>query len=764
MSNVGVKQQSVIVNFNPSFMNGKAYDFKQNFNRELVIDKNAEVMLYNASLTRKPIAIGEDTFVSIVIDSAFPKMYKFPIGDDDSRIIGGIANKELQISDLTRSNIQALIPKGTYTRQKFLQTLADNFNDGFFLDNVDGLYDNLAYVDFLQDNGYPRVEKVLNNLNYRFAIIDDENGLFYGLTLDTSIVSQGTFRPRESLCVRRMTCDHGEVAPIGGAVPTAASGHNMALESSLQKMTTQTSKATGNDIIIPVGEVADATKFEYYCLGDSPLLPVSGNRNPIKNYDTSNISFFEWSFDFENVNTNAPKRGARDTYACCVMTNDYLLGSHNDIAPNVDLATFQVNPNLNGNNGDMPIGFFGLYERLNTNAEDEILNSEVVLFENEYLQQADGDTYRSRGGFCMDENARYERKFIFQNRDGNTTEFSSFKFIIYCVDTGSPATNEPDLLQDGSSFGQRKYYYQLLGLEGSGLEGSWTLLYDQRNSDSYIPPSIMEDGSLAKMVDSARADANYENARCDVGLKPLLCMKNPVVPSTNDPQDGDFFFNPVGSFALTIDYHAANYAGGVGAQAKDIFLNRTIDTYVMQSQGVLRNVLGIDYLDPVFLQTNGRTPIANDNVPSANDDDLQPTENRKNPNIFQSERGFFAGYTDVYSDLNSYNIEIQSLPIKTYNTTSRQLDYTTKPFVNPAGAIRPVVFNVPTLIDGTTTNINSVYINKEVKPTIPKFISLDNAERIKLNTLEIKIVRANTNEEADEIVDCNLELIIKNNT
>ena len=41
MSNVNVKQQSVIVNYNPSFMNGKAYDFKQNFNRELVIDKNA---------------------------------------------------------------------------------------------------------------------------------------------------------------------------------------------------------------------------------------------------------------------------------------------------------------------------------------------------------------------------------------------------------------------------------------------------------------------------------------------------------------------------------------------------------------------------------------------------------------------------------------------------------------------------------------------------------------------------------------------------
>ena len=110
------------------------------------------------------------------------------------------------------------------------------------------------------------------------------------------------------------------------------------------------------------------------------------------------------------------------------------------------------------------------------------------------------------------------------------------------------------------------------------------------------------------------------------------------------------------------------------------------------------------------------------------------------------------------------NIEITSLPIKTYNTTSRQKDYNTKPFVNPAGSIRPVVFNVPTLIEGETTQINSVYLTKEVKPTIPKFISLDNAERVKLNTLEIKVTRAETNEEADEITDCKLELIIKNKT
>ena len=671
-----------------------------------------------------------------------------------------------RIDNITKKNIQVIVPQGTYTRQSFLEKLGGAVNSRLYVYNnvVD---DNTAYVDYLQNNGFARVEQVIDNLNYRFAMIDDENGLFYGLTLDTSIVTTGTFRTNESLCTRRMTIDHGEVAPIGGAVPTAASGHNMALESSLQKMTTQLSKATGNDTITPSGAVADATKFEYYALADSPILPVGGNRDPIKDFDTTNIAFFEWSFDLERVDTAAAKRGARDTYACCVMTNDYLLSTHNPIAPSVDLATFQVNPNINGDNGDMPVGFFGVYERLNTDANDTILNSEVVLFENEYLQQANASKYRDDEGggtqYIMNENARYERKLIFQNRDGNTIEFTSFKFIIYSVDTGE-VLEDQDAINVGKNMGTRKYYYQLLGLEGGYGTGAWRVLYDQRNSDSYIPAQIVEDGSLAKMVNSGRGDANYNNARCDVGLKPLLAMKNPIVPTSNDPQDGDFFFNPCGTFALAIDYHAPNYAGGVGAQAKDIFLNRIIPSYGFQSQGVIRNILGVDYLDPVFLQADGRTPIAFLDAVSTSTKEVQKIDNRKIPNIFQSERGFTAGYTEIYSDLNSYNIEVTSLPIKTYNTTSRQKDYNTKPFVNPAGAIRPVVFNVPTLIEGETTQINSVYLTKEVKPTIAKFISLDNAERIKLNTLEIKITRAETNEEADEITDCKLELIIKNKT
>ena len=555
MSNVNVKQQSVIVNYNPSFLNGKAFDFKQNFNRELVIDEDAEVMLYNAALTRKPIVLPQETKVSVVIDVNDCK-YQTPQGDDF------LVPEASRIDNITKKNIQVIVPKGTYTRQSFLEKLGAAVNSRLYVYNQVP-DDNTAYVTFLKANGFPRVEQVIDNFNYRFAMVDDENGLFYGLTLDTSIVSNGSFRTFESLCTRRMTIDHGEVAPIGGAVPTAASGHNMALESSLQKMTTQLSKATGNDTITPSGAVADATKFEYYALADSPILPVGGNRDPIKNFDTTNIAFFEWSFDLERVDTDAAKRGARDTYACCVMTNDYILSTHNAIAPSVELATFQVNPNINGDNGDMPVGFFGVYERLNTDANDNILNSEVVLFENEFIQQADASKYRDdeEGGtqYIMNQNARYERKLIFQNRDGNTIEFTAFKFIIYSVDTGE-VLDEQDVINVGENMGTRKYYYQLMGLEGGYGTGAWRVLYDQRNSDSYIPSQIVEDGSLAKMVDSGRSSGSYANARCDVGLKPLLAMKNPIVPTSNDPQDGDFFFNPCGTFALTIDYHAPNYA------------------------------------------------------------------------------------------------------------------------------------------------------------------------------------------------------------
>ena len=53
------KTQSVILNINENYANNKPSDYKTAVSQKFSIGKNAEVALYNASLSRKPIYIDD---------------------------------------------------------------------------------------------------------------------------------------------------------------------------------------------------------------------------------------------------------------------------------------------------------------------------------------------------------------------------------------------------------------------------------------------------------------------------------------------------------------------------------------------------------------------------------------------------------------------------------------------------------------------------------------------------------------------------------
>jgi hypothetical protein len=60
-----MEQQSIIVNFNPNFANGSASDFTQPFNKQLQIEANSEVALYQGNLQRKTIVVPQSEQIEI---------------------------------------------------------------------------------------------------------------------------------------------------------------------------------------------------------------------------------------------------------------------------------------------------------------------------------------------------------------------------------------------------------------------------------------------------------------------------------------------------------------------------------------------------------------------------------------------------------------------------------------------------------------------------------------------------------------------------
>ena len=108
-----------------------------------------------------------------------------------------------------------------------------------------------------------------------------------------------------------------------------------------------------------------------------------------------------------------------------------------------------------------------------------------------------------------------------------------------------------------------------------------------------------------------------------------------------------------------------------------------------------------------------------------------------------------AGLTKLSSDDQRYNIEV-NLPVKAYNTTEQT--------TNDIGQTRTIVYNTNASL-GTDDNPSVGLINKELQPSNLKYLSLNNPNPIKLNTLDINIRRAKTNALAEEITDSSLELI-----
>ena len=268
----------------------------------------------------------------------------------------------------------------------------------------------------------------------------------------------------------------------------------------------------------------------------------------------------------------------------------------------------------------------------------------------------------------------------------------------------------------------KDYYYQVIGINTysanpivAGTPGE--VIFDSRDFGIKLPQRIVDAGLLTNCVTSDR----HSGSRGTLGLQPYFVFKDcpPGYQLRNVMGTGNGLYsrwdgvtNLSGGRANVLNSYS--YSFPIRSTIKNIL---GAGTSVVSSTGSVLNSVYLPGLYPTYMEQS-------------------------------------AGIMNLFGDNVRYNIEIPSLPIKTFNTTST-VDFN-------LGNERTIIYGTGVFLTGNLTEINNTFVNLNIEPNNLKFISLNNNKSIKLNNIKIQIRRAGTNQEATEITDCSIELMIKN--
>lgn len=129
---------------------------------------------------------------------------------------------------------------------------------------------------------------------------------------------------------------------------------------------------------------------------------------------------------------------------------------------------------------------------------------------------------------------------------------------------------------------------------------------------------------------------------------------------------------------------------------------------------------------------------------------------RINPNGMTDEKLQTADFcvSQFYQDNLAYNIQVDNLPINTYQSISKGNTGS----VN-IGTKKPVVLKLNSLFEGKVDNLNSSRLVRTHYENFNKNLKLRNKYGINTNNFDISVRRARSNELATEITDCSIELV-----
>jgi len=229
------------------------------------------------------------------------------------------------------------------------------------------------------------------------------------------------------------------------------------------------------------------------------------------------------------------------------------------------------------------------------------------------------------------------------------------------------------------------------------LEGTNNVIYDSKTDDCHISQALVS------------TSFKYET----VGYSNLV---------------GTYFSGLVPCFAFGALYGANDEFGFVNIRGNWINPSQSDER---------RDVLGILNHSWTDLGSDIQQAFGNDQIVKIN------------PNGYNRFANSDFGIAELFGNTTNYNIQIENLPLKSYMSTDD----------NSIGGMKPSIFEINNAFSGSLNGLNQGNLIRSIMANYPKVLKLRNKNPIKLNQLNVKITRGNSNVQADELTDAKFEIL-----
>ena len=734
------KTQSVILNLNKQFSNGKASDYMQPASGRFEIGANAEVALYGASIRRKPIHLDFDKIQETLTINTnyYPSQEQINASTATATTIIK-PTKLVKLSGVQKFEeatfLEFFLDKDSYTPEELAQRMTSEVNNtilNFNQDNSDTFDNQLTRADASLWTIGQFNTPVLFQIPYGYTY--DRENLYLGLNgIPTDLSFKNSFVTPNRIDGRNTgTVNNSQNFPVNNT--EAVSTAEVNINASQAEFSGELVKATFS--ITAKSNVATTDYTEFARISDSPIFPLFKANNDTRREGAyqQNESYFEfdmlvpdgqtdWVTDFFVGFTNTH---AQSEWVSSSVPEVESVNSRGLSIPQVYLgARFKETTVSSVSSSTIDIYLPTLITSALNNLSGIGSNHKDIWAEGMEkiksikLENIGGFAEQGKFGFRFTAHTDYYRANTYRDRS-------------LAVNTKQP---NREFLSQSQPIQGNVYSFQLYYGEYATIK---SIVYDSVEDSIYLPANLIEDGFLFDQIISERTGKAAEQT--SLGMIPYLFInKLPL---------GFGIENPRGNYIMNFMKRVAGnggprdvylYRGGMSFYEYDLS-NRNLEDVL----GVNRESAGSEYI--ISEDTTYETIVkTNDNT-------------RFNPNAYPLKPNE-AGLTALFPDFTKYNIEI-NLPVKAYTTTAIDTVDTSLTGVNDVGQKRTIVYTTEPVSDSELTLQQSL-VNKNIVPNTLKFLTLDNSVPLNLNNMTVQIRRSKTNELATELEDASVELLIK---
>lgn len=702
------KTQSVILNLNKDYSNSKAHDYFQPVAQQIDIGKNAEVCLYGAAIKRQPIFINKEksdgTFNFLINAQTFPDNRQLLASSLTATHV--IDPVKLPLVGIEQFGAGFNLNSGPFSIDEFGQTLVNNINTEITnIINGASLKSNNTGAQ-LQCGGEDMVIQFPYSYTYENYDADNFYLGFQGAPNQIQDDTIGIATLGKLNNSQAFTTDNNENLGSSGALLLNYSEEGFNTFNGCREIT--------------ANAAIDTTLYKSFSqIHSAPLFPLFRQQKDLDSTLTGGQNECYFEFGIANSETDDTKT----TDFIVGFTNTFLHSGWADSGIPSTTTLFPTSETI-------PQTFMGVkvYEdkaggAINESYLELYMANKLTQFEDYY------DDFTKLANVWQDGCSRVCKIDI----NGGLSNVGNVGFRFYAVDNQMNFYKGQDDQTAGNTIDPesnrmypRVYGFQLYGRpDGEDRR----ILYDSKQDNIYIAGEYLEDGFLFNSARNQRGGASADE-RCNLGFQPYMFA--------NKLNINEGICSPRGNYVAFRDEASSEVVYRYGLDYYE---------YLSVNQDLL-NVLGIPQSGGIPKQIRNKGLKFNTERTKRYDGNAYPEFKGK------------AGNNKLYTDNTAYNIEI-NLPIKAYNTTQPNVRKDNKTKVSELGQKRTILYKTEPLIEGEVQSINQYYLDKNIVPNNLKFLTLNNSAPLNINSLNVQIRRAKTNELATELEDASVELLIK---